>query len=119
MTNNGDPTTIGDPVAVAMDEDLALTYTLGGPDAGSFAIARDTGQLQVKAALDKETEDTYTVTVTATDSLGLSSTITVTIKVTDLDEMPDLEGEAPEEYAENGTAAVATFTADGPGGQVD
>ena len=48
-------------------------------------------------------KDTYTVTVTATDSLGLSSTITVTIKVTNVDEMPDLEGEAPEEYAENGT----------------
>ena len=100
-----------------MDEDTVLTYALGGPDAGSFAIARATGQLQVKAALDKETKDTYTVTVTATDSLGLSSTITVTIKVTDVDEMPDLEGEAPEEYAENGTAAVATFTADDPEGK--
>ena len=71
----------------------------------------------MKAALDKETKDTYTVTVTATDSLGLSSTITVTINVTDVDEMPDLEGEAPEEYAENGTAAVATFTADDPEGK--
>ena len=115
MTDNA-PTTIGGPVA-AMDEDSVLTYALGGPDAGSFAIARATGQLQVKAALDKETKDTYTVTVTATDSLGLSSTITVTIKVTNVDEMPDLEGEAPEEYAENGTAAVATFTADDPEGE--
>ena len=115
MTDNA-PTIIGNPVT-AMDEDSVLTYTLGGPDAGSFAIARATGQLQVKAALDKEAEDTYTVTVTATDSLGLSSTITVTIKVTDLDEMPKLEGEAPEEYAENGTAAVATFTADDPEGK--
>ena len=114
--NNDDPTTIGDPV-IAMDEDMVLTYALGGPDAGSFAIARATGQLQVKAALDKETKDTYTVTVTATDSLGLSSTITVTINVTNVDEMPDLEGEAPEEYAENGTAAVATFTADDPEGK--
>ena len=33
--------------------------------------------------------------MTATDSLGVSSTITVTIKVTNVDEMPELEGEAP------------------------
>ena len=34
-----------------------------------------------------------------------------------MDEMPDLEGEAPEEYAENGTAAVATFRATDPEGK--
>ena len=37
--NNGDPTPIGDPVT-ATDEDMALTYALGGPDVGSFAIDR-------------------------------------------------------------------------------
>ena len=107
---------IGDPVA-ATDEDTVLTYSLGGPDAASFGIVRDMGQLQTKAELDKETKDTYTVTVTAADSLSESSTITVTIKVTNVDEMPDLEGEAPEEYAENGTGAVATFTAEDPEGE--
>ena len=55
--------------------------------------------------------------MTAADSLRESSTITVTIKVTNIDEMPDLEGEAPEEYAENGTRAVATFTAEDPEGE--
>ena len=98
----------------AMDEDTedtVLTYALGGPNAASFDIVRASGQLQTKAALDKETKDTYTVTVTARDSFGASSTITVTINVTDVDEMPELTGEAPEEYAENGTAAVATFRA--------
>ena len=83
---------IGDPVA-ATDEDTVLTYSLGGPDAASFGIVRTSGQLQTKAELDKETKDTYTVTVTATDSLSESSTITVTINVTNVDEMPDLEGE--------------------------
>ena len=111
----------GDRV-VAEDEDTNLTYSLGGPDAASFDIDRGeipetAGQLKTKAALDKETKDTYTVTVTAADSLGASSTITVTIKVTNVDEMPDLEGEAPEEYAENGTGAVATFTAEDPEGE--
>ena len=94
-----------------------MTYSLGGPDAASFSIDRSTAQLSTKAALDYETKDTYTVTVTATDSLSASSTITVTIKVTGEDEMPDLEGEAPEEYAENGTRPVATFTAVDPEGE--
>ena len=96
---------------------MKLTYALGGPDAASFDIVRTSGQLQTKADLDKETKGTYTVTVTATDSLDASSTITVTINVTNVDEMPDLEGEAPEEYAENGTSAVAIFRATDPEGK--
>ena len=111
---------IGNPVE-ATDEDTVadreLTYSLGGPDAASFSIIRASGQLQTKAVLDKEMEDTYTVTVTATDSLSASSTITVTIKVDNVDEMPKLEGEAPEEYAENGTRAVANFRATDPEGE--
>ena len=107
---------IGDPVT-ATDEDMNLTYSLGGADAASFDIVRSSGQLKTKAELDKETKDTFTVTVTAEDSLNASSTISVIIKVTNVDEMPDLEGDAPEEYAENGTGAVATFTAVDPEGE--
>ena len=108
---------IGAPVTAMTDDDGVLTYSLGGPDAASFGILPNSGQLQTKAVLDKETKDTYTVTVTATDSFGVSSTITVTIKVTNVDEMPELVGEAPEQYAENGTGAVATFTATDPEGK--
>ena len=107
---------IGDPV-VATDEDAVLTYSLGGPDAAAFDIVRNSGQLQTKADLDKEKKDTYTVTVTAADSLSESSTITVTIKVTNIDEMPKLEGDDPEDYAENGTGVVARFTATDPEGE--
>ena len=107
---------IGNPVE-ATDEDTALTYSIGGPDAASFSIVRESGQLRTKAVLDKETEDTYTVTVTATDSLDVSSTITVTIRVDNVDEIPALVGEAPEEYAEKGTSAVATFRATDPEGE--
>ena len=72
-------------------------------------------------ALDTETKDTYTVTVTATDPSGLSATITVTIKVTNVDEAPEImlgglgiSGMRSVRYAENGTDAVATYTAVGP-----
>ena len=105
------------PAVAATDEDAMLTYSLGGTDAASFSIERGTGMLSTKAELDKETKDTYTVTVTAADSLNASSTITVTIKVTNMDEMPKLEGDDPEDYAENGTGDVARFTATDPEGE--
>ena len=111
------PRNIGDPV-IAMDSaGEILTYSLGGADAASFTIDAATGQLTAKAALDKETKDTYTVTVTAADPLNARSTITVTIKVTNVDEMPELEGPASVKYPENGTGQVATFTAVDPEGK--
>ena len=116
----GENTDSGTPISgavTATDEDSALTYSLGGPDAASFDIVRNSGQLQTKADLDKEEKDTYTVTVTAADSLSESSTITVTINVTNIDEMPKLEGDDPEDYAENGTGVVARFTATDPEGE--
>ena len=50
---------------------MNLTYSLGGPDAGSFDIVSELrASLQTKSDLDKEAKDTYTVTVTAEDSFG-------------------------------------------------
>ena len=116
VAENTDSATALTPAVAATDEDDNLTYSLGGADAASFSIARNTGMLSTKASLDKEAKDTYTVTVTAEDSLNVRTTITVTIMVTDMDEMPDLEGDAPAGYPENGTGAVATFTATDPEG---
>ena len=78
---------IGEPVA-ATDTDT-LTYSLGGADAGYFAIVAATGQIQVGdgTILDHEAEkNTYGVEVAATDSSGATAMITVTIAVTNLDE---------------------------------
>ena len=107
---------VGDPVTATDATGDTLTYTLGGADAALFDIDRATGQITVGSGtkLDKESQDTSTVTVTATDSFTASSTITVTIKVTNVDETPELTGDAPADYGENGTGPVATYTAVDP-----
>jgi hypothetical protein len=76
---------IGDPVAATDEDGDALTYTLGGDDADSFAIDAATGQLTTSAALDYETKMSYTVTVTASSGKAdeMDATTTVTIMVTD------------------------------------
>ena len=91
-----------------------LTYTLEGRDKDSFEIDPEDGQLMTKASLDYETKRSYTVTVKATDPTNASDTISVTIAVTNEDEMPELSGVANVTYAENGTGAVATYTARDP-----
>ena len=91
---------IGSPVA-ASDPDRvsglnALTYSLGGTDAGSFTIVPATGQLLTSAGLNYETSTSYTVTVSVRDGKNASGntdtvtddTITVTINVTDRNEPP-------------------------------
>ena len=116
---------VGEPVTAMDPNGDSPTYTLGGADAGLFKVDQDNtatqnddegGQIRVGAGtkLDKETKDTYMLTVTATDSYGLSATTMVTIMVANVDEAPELTGEAPEEYAENGTGPVATYTAVDP-----
>ena len=54
------------------------------------------------------------VTLMAEDSFGASATIMVTIMVTDMDEVPEVTGDATGEYPENSTVPVATYTAVDP-----
>ena len=126
--NTADGQSIGDAVA-AKDCDAptpaeqdqcvdpptdTLTYSLEGRDKDSFEIDPEDGQLKTKASLDYETKRSYTVTVKATDPSGLHDTISVTITVTKEDEDPELSGPATIDYAENGAAVVATYTARDP-----
>ena len=121
---------VGDPVR-ATDAETAqlLTYSLSGPDMGSFSITSDTaaadrgGQISVNSGvkLDHEVESSYMVTVTATDPDNLSAPIDVTISVTDVDEAPEItagglviSGMARVDYAEDRRDAVATYRASGP-----
>ena len=80
-------TNIGTPVvATDVDANTTLVYTLGGTDASSFSINGSTGQLQTRAALDYETDASYSVTVSVSDGNGGSDSIDVTITVTDVNE---------------------------------
>ena len=83
-----------------------LTYSLSGADMGSFTITSDMsaadrgGQIAVKAGtkLNYETKSTYMVTVTATDPGGLNDSIDVTITVKNVDEAPEVTGDAKKDY---------------------
>ena len=86
---------IGAPVAATDADNDALTYSLGGTDAGSFDIVSGTGQLQTKASLDGASGNSYSVTVSVRDSKDdegnpdttTDSTIAVTILVTEVTEV--------------------------------
>ena len=107
---------IGSPVAATDADNDDLSYTLGGADGASFAIAPATGQLMTKATLDHETKPSYTVTVTATDGDGATDTITVTITVTDVDEPvepvePVIPGDTNADGMIDKTEVIAAFRA--------
>ena len=70
---------VGIPVAAVSPD--AVTYSLGGPDAGSFAFDSETGQIRTTEGVtyDFEQKNQYAVTVGAQSESGGSDTIRVTI----------------------------------------
>ena len=136
---------IGDPIVAEDDDGDVLTYTLydedGGVDGHSALLAIDwaTGQLKTKGKLnfegapevtiDNEQVRAYMGVVRATDPDGKpevavgdidtenSDFITVTIMVTDVNEAPDVSGDAAVSIAEGTAVTVqlgATYMADDP-----
>ena len=112
-----------DPVATftAMDpEETEISWSLAGDDADVFDIAG--GVLTFKESpdydmpADADTDNAYMVTIHATDATMKTVMKTVMVMVTDVDELPTIAGDATFDYAENGTASVATFTAMDPEG---
>ena len=92
---------------VAADDDL-LFYKIS--DTTNFSVDNN-GQIKTKVKLDYETQSSYTVVLTATDPSGASDTTNVNITVTDENDPAVISGDKEVDYAENGTGAVATYTA--------
>ena len=94
--NTAADTDIGSAYTATDDDRDTLTYSLGGADAGSFAIDDLTGQLKTKGDLNYEDDSSYTVIVQVSDGKDdngvaegtptVDDTHTVTITVTDQDD---------------------------------
>ena len=76
---------VGAAVTATDSDGDTLTYKLVGAGGAAFDVDNATGQLQVGAALDHETNGSYTVTVQASDRKSVAFK-DVTVTVTDVDE---------------------------------
>ena len=103
---------VGAPVTATDGNGDRLTYTMSSSDA--FEIVDSTGQIRTRAGLDHESAPTQTVTVTATDPGDDTDSVNITITVEDVDETPVVTGPTAPEFAENGSGAVATYSATDP-----
>ena len=94
---------IESPVTATDYEGDTLTYGLTGTDAVSFDINSSTGQIETLAPLDRETKSSYHLAVTVSDgkdiygnsNSAVDDSIDVTINVTDANEAPVFDANAP------------------------
>ncbi len=115
--NSASNTNVGSRVTASDADGDDLGYSLSGTHADLFRIGRTSGQIRTFAPLNFETRSSYSVTVTVDDGNGGSDRIDVIIRVNDVNERPTITfGSSRVSYAENGTGAVATYTADDPDG---
>ena len=108
-------TAIGNPVTATDPDGDTLAYTLGGADAGHFAIDSSSGQLKTSGVLDYEGQNSYAVTVTVTDGDGLTASIDVTITVDDVADTPPGQPDAPAIINVKETSFRVTWTAPAAG----
>ncbi len=118
--NAANGTSVGTVAASDPDAGDHLTYSItAGNTGGAFALDGDTGEITVAnpAALDYETNPTFTLTVEVTDSgtPGQTVSATVTIHLTDRNEAPVINDQSfwVDENAANGTS-VGTVAASDP-----
>ena len=94
-----------------------LTYTLVGADSGSFTIDEHSGQIRTSAALDHETQSSYSLTVNVSDGKdenaedddSVDDTVAVTITVNDVNEPPTVSGQAHVQFPEGGRVSVGFY----------
>ena len=112
-------TTVGTYSATDPDGD-AVAWSVAGTDAARFSISED-GELTFRSSPDYEApndanvDNVYEVTVRASDG-NLVSTLDIEITVTDVNEPGVVTGPTSVDYPENGTAAVASYSATDPDG---
>ena len=114
---------IGTAIAADDADNNRLTYSISGADAAFFDVVSTSGQLRTRDALDHESRDSYSFTMSVTDGKDahgnsdttIDDTISVTVTVEDVDEPPVITGVTTiDDYDENGTGDVATYTARRP-----
>ena len=108
---------VGAAVTATDSDGDTLTYKLVGAGGAAFDVDNATGQLQVGAALDHETNGSYTVTVQASDRKSVAFK-DVTVTVTDVDEPPSLSGDDAPAVADSGAGFVSMYTVADPEGDV-
>ena len=95
------------------------SWSLEGDDAGILTIGRTDGTLRFRnppdyeAPMDMGMDNMYMVTVKANDGTN-DAMMDVTVRVTNVDELGMVSGDATVSYAEDRMVAVATYTATGP-----
>ena len=95
LAENSPPgTNVGGPVAATDPDNDALTYSLSGADAASFAIDAATGQITAKTGVtyDYEAKPSYSLSVTASDGRGLSIATSVAVNLDNVNEQPAFPG---------------------------
>ena len=114
---------VGSPVAATDDDNDALTYLLGGPDADAFDIVESSGQLLTMHSLDYETKSRYSVTMWVNDgrdssgapSATADDSILVIVTVTDVNEPPSAPfGDSEITVPENTTGTLERYTSIDP-----
>ena len=106
---------VGAAVTATDSDGDTVAYKLVGAGGTAFDIVSATGQLQVGAVLDHETDGSYTVTVQASDGKSVAFK-DVTVTVTGVDELPVLSGDAAPAVADSGAGFVSTYTVTDPEG---
>ena len=92
-------------------------WSLSGDDAGVFDISAGVltfrNSPDYEAPADADTNNVYMVTVNASDGTNMAE-LNVMVRVTDVEGVLAISGPSDTDYVENGTGAVATYTASGP-----
>ena len=111
-------TAIGSVVASVSAQDLnddPFMYSLSGTGAALFRISDSaTGDIELAAALDYETDTSHEIIVIASDVDQMAATVIVTVTVSDVNEPAEITGDALINFVENGTGSVADYSANDP-----